>query len=144
MILRPPRSTRTDTLCPYTTRFRSFRPERHEGGEDRQRIAAYQIDRSEAPRVVEEEAVPGAGFEQQMVVLSRLAALGAPAPRHAEVKDHVIVAIGRYDAIFGAPRQARDRRPGPPLRPVHRKGTAQGGAGGAGIGRAAGGEKGGR
>src|SRR3546814_16933158 len=24
MIRRPPRSTRTDTLCPYTTRFRSF------------------------------------------------------------------------------------------------------------------------
>src|SRR3546814_5459527 len=26
MILRPPRSTRTDTLCPYTTLFRSRRP----------------------------------------------------------------------------------------------------------------------
>src|SRR3546814_13835583 len=25
MILRPPSSTRTDTLCPYTTRFRSTR-----------------------------------------------------------------------------------------------------------------------
>src|SRR3546814_5173119 len=25
MILRPPRSTRTDTLCPYATRFRSRR-----------------------------------------------------------------------------------------------------------------------
>src|SRR3546814_18204364 len=25
MIRRPPRSTRTDTLCPYTTLFRSFR-----------------------------------------------------------------------------------------------------------------------
>src|SRR3546814_16455374 len=24
MIRRPPRSTRTDTLCPYTTRFRSY------------------------------------------------------------------------------------------------------------------------
>src|SRR3546814_10173348 len=24
MILRPPRSTRTDTLCPYTTLFRSY------------------------------------------------------------------------------------------------------------------------
>src|SRR3546814_2315040 len=27
MIRRPPRSTRTDTLCPYTTRFRSGRQE---------------------------------------------------------------------------------------------------------------------
>src|SRR3546814_18527901 len=66
-----------------------------------------------------------------MVVLSRLAALVAPAPRHAEVKDHVIVAIGRYDAIFGAPRQARDRRPGQTLRQGDRKGTAQVGADGA-------------
>src|SRR3546814_2685133 len=28
MILRPPRSTRTDTLCPYTTLFRSLREQR--------------------------------------------------------------------------------------------------------------------
>src|SRR3546814_8306793 len=28
MILRPPRSTRTDTLFPYSTLFRSFRKER--------------------------------------------------------------------------------------------------------------------
>src|SRR3546814_9042320 len=30
MIRRPPRSTRTDTLFPYTTLFRSLRRERHE------------------------------------------------------------------------------------------------------------------
>src|SRR3546814_10261475 len=29
MIRRPPRSTRTDTLFPYTTRFRSCRARRH-------------------------------------------------------------------------------------------------------------------
>src|SRR3546814_994288 len=34
MIRRPPRSTRTDTLFPYTTLFRSPQPER--GGEHRQ------------------------------------------------------------------------------------------------------------
>src|SRR3546814_19584312 len=34
MIRRPPRSTRTDTLFPYTTLFRSFRLER-EAGRDR-------------------------------------------------------------------------------------------------------------
>src|SRR3546814_20709246 len=32
MIRRPPRSTRTDTLFPYTTLFRSNRPERLSGG----------------------------------------------------------------------------------------------------------------
>src|SRR3546814_1624146 len=29
MIRRPPRSTRTDTLCPYTTLFRSFTDRHH-------------------------------------------------------------------------------------------------------------------
>src|SRR3546814_6763400 len=44
MIRRPPRSTRTDTLFPYTTLFRSAdqglrrrRRTRHEGGEERRR-----------------------------------------------------------------------------------------------------------
>src|SRR3546814_11316270 len=37
MIRRPPRSTRTDTLFPYTTLFRSFAPET--GAEVGQRIA---------------------------------------------------------------------------------------------------------
>src|SRR3546814_2940811 len=32
MIRRPPRSTRTDTLCPYTTLFRSNRPWRGRSG----------------------------------------------------------------------------------------------------------------
>src|SRR3546814_5204645 len=34
MIRRPPRSTRTDTLFPYTTLFRSHGEGGHEGGED--------------------------------------------------------------------------------------------------------------
>src|SRR3546814_8382824 len=39
MIRRPPRSTRTDTLFPYTTLFRSHRVKHvgHDGGEDRMR-----------------------------------------------------------------------------------------------------------
>src|SRR3546814_6867125 len=32
MIRRPPRSTRTDTLLPYTTLFRAGRPDRRGGG----------------------------------------------------------------------------------------------------------------
>src|SRR3546814_16758992 len=32
MIRRPPRSTRTDTLCPYTTLFRSLGPSEGGGG----------------------------------------------------------------------------------------------------------------
>src|SRR3546814_18459096 len=32
MLRRPPRSTRTDTLCPYTTLFRSYSRYRRVGG----------------------------------------------------------------------------------------------------------------
>src|SRR3546814_13974363 len=64
----------------------------------------------------------------QMVVLSGFAPFGAPAPRHAEVEDHMIVAIGRDDAIFGAARQRRHRRAGQPLREIGGKGPAQVGA----------------
>src|SRR3546814_19854191 len=42
MIRRPPRSTRTDTLFPYTTLFRSFRACRREGGEGSWRRDAVQ------------------------------------------------------------------------------------------------------
>ncbi len=45
--------------------------------------------------------MPRRGLEQQMVVLARRAAFGAPAPRHAEVEDHMVVAVGRDDAISG-------------------------------------------
>src|SRR3546814_10628417 len=38
MIRRPPRSTRTDTLFPYTTLFRSTRPCRGRTGPGRQRV----------------------------------------------------------------------------------------------------------
>src|SRR3546814_1576105 len=77
---------------------------------------------------MEEEPVAARGLQKQMIVLARLAALGAPAARHAEVKDHMVVAVGRDDAIFGAARQRRDRGAGQPLREVGGKGSAQIGA----------------
>src|SRR3546814_4893627 len=39
MIRRPPRSTRTDTLFPYTTLFRSVRPEARRQMDDRRNAA---------------------------------------------------------------------------------------------------------
>src|SRR3546814_13457977 len=42
MIRRPPRSTRTDTLFPYTTLFRSRRRGGHARGEDESPMAALQ------------------------------------------------------------------------------------------------------
>src|SRR3546814_1011716 len=44
MIRRPPRSTRTDTLFPYTTRFRSGDAEAYLRDDDRQRDGA--VDRA--------------------------------------------------------------------------------------------------
>src|SRR3546814_10015711 len=38
MIRRPPRSTRTDALFPYTTLFRSEQPDREDQPEQRQRV----------------------------------------------------------------------------------------------------------
>src|SRR3546814_10763796 len=46
MIRRPPRSTRTDTLCPYTTRFRSD-------------VVAVDIDHRQRARAVAERAAHG-------------------------------------------------------------------------------------
>src|SRR3546814_20898142 len=50
MIRRPPRSTRTDTLFPYTTLFRSHRADaerelRHDTGADRPAARAGRADR---------------------------------------------------------------------------------------------------
>src|SRR3546814_8828954 len=50
MIRRPPRSTRTDTLFPYTTRFRS-----NEAAEDSKKIVAHA--RAEAERLVAEAKI---------------------------------------------------------------------------------------
>src|SRR3546814_3282175 len=48
MIRRPPRSTRTDTLCPYTTRFRSPLPHESPG-----RVADNGIERLSRERLRE-------------------------------------------------------------------------------------------
>src|SRR3546814_20927108 len=52
MIPRPPRSTRTDTLFPYTTLFRSDLPDRrgdHDGAADRLRARPVADPLAEAP-----------------------------------------------------------------------------------------------
>src|SRR3546814_9134360 len=57
MIRRPPRSTRTDTLFPYTTLFRS--PHRHADAPDRHQDAAPPRD-----RLGRHLGVPGLGLGQ--------------------------------------------------------------------------------
>src|SRR3546814_13980443 len=56
MIRRPPRSTRTDTLFPYTTLFRSYRDRTAEHGRGRQR-----------PEIAPVQAVGMIGIEQQQL-----------------------------------------------------------------------------
>src|SRR3546814_10660589 len=65
MIRRPPRSTRTDTLFPYTTLFRSrrlapFRPSRRLGAAPRRRMMAAMIQYD--PVGAAPLPQPGAGF----------------------------------------------------------------------------------
>src|SRR3546814_18759407 len=58
MIRQPPRSTRTDILCPYTTRFRSAREAfqgRGEGDRGRRRVAAR--DRARGERLRRESGI---------------------------------------------------------------------------------------
>src|SRR3546814_19854114 len=57
MIRRPPRSTRTDTLFPYTTRFRSEGKLQHRGGDDQRDDADGDVDVEHPPprQVVHEE-----------------------------------------------------------------------------------------
>src|SRR3546814_14191275 len=49
MILRPPRSTRTDTLCPYTTLFRSLVVVEHEQFLERLRIVEQGLEHQRRP-----------------------------------------------------------------------------------------------
>src|SRR3546814_2136416 len=56
MIRRPPRSTRTDTLCPYTTLFRSSKERGAEHGYD---LAADLHDRVRRACIVRQEVPCG-------------------------------------------------------------------------------------
>src|SRR3546814_1864873 len=64
MIRRPPRSTRTDTLFPYTTLFRSARRRDHGAAADGARDAA--VDRGDRP------AIGGRGADLGRGALARL------------------------------------------------------------------------
>src|SRR3546814_343160 len=57
MIRRPPRSTRTDTLFPYTTLFRSFRDAVGSGGLLKGDKKTYQMDYGNAEEALREVAL---------------------------------------------------------------------------------------
>src|SRR3546814_16896128 len=72
MIRRPPSSTRTDTLVPYTTRFRS--PHRHE--------AMYEVEDSAKPAgTVVQIIQPGYRLHDRLLRAARVGvAKGGPKP----------------------------------------------------------------
>src|SRR3546814_4893495 len=75
MIRRPPRSTRTDTLFPYTTRFRS----RHDRCTEDRRGADQRAERRRGHRL---RRRPGLRLLRGLPRRARRVTGGAPAPDH--------------------------------------------------------------
>src|SRR3546814_22444 len=114
MIRRPPRSTRTDTLFPYTTLFRSERPEllqrqadRVRGGRQRARVLQRLVDQLAGQFV--EGALTGdfglLAFELRACLLERSL---LAAPDLAQL-DHVPAEVGlhRLAHVAGLHREQR-------------------------------------
>src|SRR3546814_9255385 len=88
MIRRPPRSTRTDTLFPYTTLFRSIRRHRADG-------ARARAGRRALLRTLEQDRLVAGALLRRSGNLSRLGAFRLrPASRHrgeSDPGDHAAV-----------------------------------------------------
>src|SRR3546814_3682451 len=94
MILRPPRSTRTDTLCPYTTLFRSLRSVvavRPEEAAVALVVAADEVPldprRAESERLVDRRREPGAQRRQQWLDQRLVLDVAVAAPLHSVVHE---------------------------------------------------------
>ena len=103
-------------------RLRAHAEERLIVGE---RVGADQVYAAEAARVVERQKPPLLRFEQEVVVGADRVRLDPPAPRHAQVEDHRVAAIGVDQAIFGTAPERGDARPGQPLAQVVGEGPAK-------------------
>src|SRR3546814_1386918 len=80
MIRRPPRSTRTDTLFPYTTLFRSFDDDGAARGERRGSVAAG--DREGEREVRRAEHRDGAERDAALAQIGPVAVFGARSEEH--------------------------------------------------------------
>src|SRR3546814_19449930 len=75
MIRRPPRSTRTDTLFPYTTLFRSTEQEQRRGGswqeflEAKAKAATGKLATKGMPQPRATPTIPGCKFSRMLCVL---------------------------------------------------------------------------
>src|SRR3546814_2854725 len=120
MIRRPPRSTRTDTLFPYTTLFRSFDKAALRGGNDRRgrfMVRVYlqrhalalhshrDVEAAEVARHQTKADVAAVRFGRRDVARE----LVDP----SAVAVHVEQALGKLDGRGGVGRNARALRGGP-------------------------------
>src|SRR3546814_5493657 len=96
MIRRPPRSTRTDTLFPYTTLFRSDDAEGHAGGDQRQGLLAAAAEHEGVATLETQHPLAGLGQAHQALrdvglqrrgLAAALAGIDALAVRPREVED---------------------------------------------------------
>src|SRR3546814_17478853 len=94
MIRRPPRSTRTDTLFPYTTLFRSFVRDRVAPLDAGQTLAQY------APGMLRAMMAPGANSPETQLVIDVVSQIREETFRAA------IAAIPRFDGRDILPKMA--------------------------------------
>ena len=96
-----------------------LRPKRGKCRPDCELLAPHQIERAEAPRVIERDPPAFVGLDDEMVVLLDLGRVDPPSSRHAEVEDKGVAAVGSDQAIFRAASELRDPSAGQPLAEVH-------------------------
>src|SRR3546814_14940655 len=95
MIRRPPRSTRTDTLFPYTTLFRSDRHEIRAGRcEVGELLGEEGVALFERGVLLEGERIDATELPELALGIREAAALGGPLVRHG-ARQGTILEIGR-------------------------------------------------
>src|SRR3546814_16171893 len=101
MIRRPPRSTRTDTLFPYTTRFRSQRVEQ-----------VIDVELEEGLVIETQELQIHAGIEVDQPIGIGLGPIDLVAT--ADDRQVGVIAVASAGALGRAPQFARTQRPARP------------------------------
>src|SRR3546814_3726480 len=103
MIRRPPRSTRTDTLFPYTTLFRSQAQDRGD---------PFVLVQPRVPRLLAQfdraqEALGPVAAGVERVRMRRIGILGQPQQRHQPVGQGIVLVAGAAQRQFARLGQQR-------------------------------------
>src|SRR3546814_18107014 len=108
MIRRPPRSTRTDTLFPYTTLFRSERPG---SGDDTRNFVPPYLPDEEGKDTGESAYFAGTNRNKQSVTLNLGAKEGQDLARRMHADCHILVenfktgTLERYGLSYAQPTE---------------------------------------